>query len=234
MSLDAFFSKYNATRYLSSEKSVMTFVVGLNGAISADLMTGYSPKCIQDTVETFFLGENISPRLVIAVKKDKWSEKWSSVIELMAPDYMEEVLSGLGGGNEQEERDDEMSVETSVWNEDGDGVSMVLEMVHFDHDGDLEDLEDEFIENLKKDAMKARGWVYAKKREDVMVENEKVVVVNLKKRKLEDDEAEDDEDEDTCTSDEESEDNEEDIVEIVDLDPSKVDFFVIKVNVEEH
>jgi hypothetical protein len=196
---------------------------------------GCKPKSIIEAVEDFFiLGESFSPRLSIAVKKDMWSQKWSETVENLAPEYMEEVLSGLGGGENNLNDDDEeqMTVETSVWNELGDGLTMVVEMVDFENDGDVADMEEAEVDKIKKEAMMARGW--------------KVVDEAMKKRKAdeisatmesdgkEEDEEDGDSDEDEEEYDWEEADSDVEYPRKVEMDPSNVDMFYIKIDIQDH
>lgn len=223
--LPAVLSKYANTKYFPCEKSLMVFITGVNGAISADMAIGCRPKAIIEVVEDFFIvGEKFTPRLSIAVKKNMWSQKWGETVENLAPEYMEEVLSGLGGGEDNLNDDDEeqMTVETSAWNVLGNGLTMVVEMVDFENDGDVVDMEDAEVEKMKKEAMMARGW--------------KCVDETMRKRKADEISAtvegsdEDDEDED----DDEDEEYYEEYPRKVDMDPSNVDMFYIKIDIQDH
>ncbi len=211
MSLESILAKFSP-KYLQTEHQVLNMILGINGSITSELVLGTFPYDIRDMID-----KSYAPH-ILAVRHRKWESIWGELIETWCPDYMEEVLSGLGGGDGKE-----MKAELNVWNENGDGIGLIVRIEKLgEYDADLEDfgdLEDDGdFEVIKAKGMDARGW--------------KILEKSSRKRPYE--EAEDENDRDYYTSDEyDEEEDEEDTSMGLFVDPSKVDLYTITMETME-
>lgn len=241
MALEGVLAKFSQKKYLRSEHDVLNmvmgkctmdplqnpmqsheiipqtdpFMIGINGAINVDLVMGIEASTLRHQIHTMLMSK---PAPVLAVKSDKWESKWSDLVETWAPDYMEDILSGLGGSDLDTGK---MSIELKTWNDKGDGVGIVVTIQELDEDDvDLADFGEEEDEGdfvlIKKRAMNARGW--------------RVLDANTRKRKFKEEDGEDDEDDEEDEDEEDEDENEDDDTSIP---PSKVDLFIVVIGMVE-